>query len=92
MTTANNARMAVWDALSCTDPAHTKRFQRSGGFSGTAIKPIYTVQKMTETFGPCGIGWGMEKPEFTTQPAGDELLVFCTVGVWYVLEEKRGVV
>ncbi len=48
--------MKIWDSLKTTDPAHTKRFKRAGGFSGTSIKPIYMVQKMTETFGPAGKG------------------------------------
>jgi hypothetical protein len=87
------SNLRIWDRLSKTDPRHTKRFQRSGGFSGTAIKPIWTILRMTEVFGPCGSGWGMEKPEFVTQPGSDgEQLVFCTTAVWYVLNGSRGVV
>ncbi len=77
----NNLRH--WSALGRTDPAHTKQFQRAGGFKGTAVKPIWTELRMTEHFGPCGIGWGMEKPEYTLVPACEELLVFCTVRLWY---------
>lgn len=73
-----------WNALSKTDPKHTKPFQRAGGFKGTAIKPIYMAQKMTEHFGPCGIGWGMTKPDFQVVQAADETLVYCTVGIWYI--------
>jgi hypothetical protein len=51
--------LALWDRLGKTDPKHTKGFSRAGGFKGTAIKPIYTTQKMTEEFGPAGKGWGM---------------------------------
>lgn len=78
------SKTRLWDHLSKTDPKQTKKFTRGGGFSGTAIKPIWTILRMTEVFGPCGTGWGMDKPEFITQSAVDELLVFCTVGVWYV--------
>ena len=49
--------LAIWNVLGRTSPEHTKGFKRGGGFSGTAVKPIYTEQKMTELFGPCGIGW-----------------------------------
>ena len=84
--------LRIWARLSRTDPKHTKRFQRSGGFSGTAIKPIWTILRMTEVFGPCGTGWGMEKPEFEIQQAVDEWLVFCTVGIWYVEDGHRAIV
>lgn len=76
--------LRIWDALKRTDPKHTKPFQRSGGFRGTAIKPIYCTQRLTELFGPCGLGWGMDKPEFQVVPAGDEIAVYCTVGLWYI--------
>lgn len=78
-----NNNLRHWNALSKTDPKHTKPFQRAGGFRGTAIRPIFSTMMMTEHFGPCGIGWGMTKPEFTTVSSGDETLVYCTVGIWY---------
>jgi len=80
---------ALWEALAVTDPDHTKKFKRAGGFEGTAVKPIYTELKMTETFGACGVGWGITEPSFITVPAGDEMLVYCTVGIWYVYDGKR---
>ncbi len=39
---------------------------------------------MTEMFGPCGIGWGPDRPEYQVVPAEEEILVFCTVGLWYI--------
>lgn len=75
--------LELWDKLSRTDPAHTKTFKRAGGFSGTAVKPIYTVQRMTEEFGPCGVGWGIGEPVFQVVPGDNrEMLVYCTVGLW----------
>lgn len=87
-----NDNMRIWDALSTTDPKHTKPFSRSGGFKGTATKPIWLTMRLTEKFGPCGHGWGMEKPDFQVVSAADEILVFCTVALWYVDSEKRGTV
>ena len=63
--------LAIWNKLGRTDPDQTKTFQRGGGFKGTAIKPIYTEQKMTEVFGPCGTGWGFTEPRFELVPASD---------------------
>ncbi len=74
----------LWDLLGKTDPAHTKQFTRSGGFKGTAIKPMWCNLRMTEVFGACGTGWGMTEPQFQTRDAGEELMVFCTVGLWYI--------
>lgn len=73
----------IWDALCKTDPAHTKSFNRSGGFKGTAIKPIWIVRRLTEQFGPVGEGWGMDEPTFQVVPAGEEILVYCTVRCWH---------
>ena len=75
--------MKIWDALGKTDPAHTKQFTRAGGFRGTAIKPMWANLRMTEFFGPCGIGWGQEKPEYQVVEAPGEILVYCTVALWY---------
>lgn len=82
--------LALWNKLGRTDPAHTKAFKRAGGFGGTAIKPIYTEQKMTEEFGPCGIGWGFSEPRFETVVASEgQIAVYCWLSLWYVLDGKR---
>jgi len=75
--------LKIWDTLGKTDPKHTKPFSRAGGFKGTAMKPIWIIRLMTEHFGPVGIGWGIEKPEFQVIEADKERLVYCTVGVWH---------
>jgi len=74
--------LKIWDQLRRVPPEHLKGFQRSGGFRGTAIKPMWTFHRMTEVFGPCGQDWGIDKPEFQTVVVGDEMLVYCTVCVW----------
>lgn len=81
--------LRIWDALGKTDPSHTKQFKRSGGFSGTAIKPMWANKRMTEFFGPCGVGWGQTEPVFQLVPAEDEIMVYCTVGVWYLANGER---
>jgi hypothetical protein len=80
----SSANTAIWDQLGRTDPKHTKPFTRGGGFKGTAIKPMFSYLRMTETFGPCGIGWGVGEPTFQVVPGSDgEVLVYCTASVWY---------
>lgn len=79
----------LWDMLGRTDPAHTKKFKRAGGFEGTAIKPIWSYRRMTEEFGPCGVGWGVGEPSFQVVPGPEgEMLVFCTASVWHGTREN----
>jgi hypothetical protein len=74
----------IWDRLSRTDPKHTKPFKRAGGFEGKAVKPIYTDQKMTDLFGPCGIGWGISEPSYQLVNGPDgEVAVFCWLSIWF---------
>ena len=82
---------AIWEALGRTDPAHTKGFKRAGGFSGTALKPIWIIKRLTEQFGPAGLEWGMEEPSFQIVPGHNgEVLVYCTVAAWWYYDgEKR---
>lgn len=74
----------IWNILGRTDPKHTKPFQRAGGFKGTAIKPMFSYLRMTEQFGPCGMGWGVGAPSFQVVPGENrEVVVYCTASIWY---------
>lgn len=76
--------MKIWEQLSKTDPKHTKGFKRAGGFSGTAVKPQWVIQRLSEVFGPCGSGWGFTQPQFQVVPGNNgEVLVYCTVSGWH---------
>jgi hypothetical protein len=75
--------LRIWDALGRTDPKHTKQFSRAGGFKGTAVKPIWITKRLTEQFGPAGIGWGVNEPSFQVVPCEGEVLVYCTVSAWH---------
>ena len=50
------SNMEIWDSVSKTDPAHTKKVNQRGGF--TAIDASYQVMNATAKFGPVGVGWG----------------------------------
>lgn len=50
------SNMEIWDAVSKTDPSHTKQVNQRGGF--TAIDASYQVMNATRQFGPVGTGWG----------------------------------
>ena len=85
---SENNNMRVWSVLEKTNPDQTKAFTRSGGFKGTAVKPIYCDQRMTELFGPCGEGWGINEPTFQVVTTEKEILVYCTVSIWHGSREN----
>jgi hypothetical protein len=97
-TTANSV---IWDAVFKTDPRYVKEFSRGGGFKGTAINATWLARKATETFGPIGIGWGLEIVEermLEGAPILDgngaricnELIHCLRVKLWYVHGGQRG--
>lgn len=78
------SNLDLWDKVRRVPEEHLKAFKRGGGFTGTAIKPMWSVQRMTEEFGPCGTGWGINEPEFRVVPGENkEVMVYCHVSVWH---------
>lgn len=73
---------AIWDAVCVTDPDMTKKVTQRGGF--TAIDAYYTVQRLTERFGPLGTGWG-----WAADFRFEEGAVVCLAHFWYELDGKR---
>jgi len=69
--------MRIWDAVSKTNPAHTKQVNQRGGF--TAISANYQIMRATEVFGPIGIGWGYDCAE----PIFQETLMIVPVTFWH---------
>ena len=41
-------------------PQNAQKPFNNGRFSGTDINPMWRIKRMTEIFGPCGIGWYYE--------------------------------
>jgi len=69
--------MKLWDAVSKTDPAHTKTVNQRGGF--TAIGANYQIKMATEQFGPIGIGWGY----IAGEPIFSGTLIIVPVTMWH---------
>jgi hypothetical protein len=81
---------AIWDSVCRVPKESLKGFTRAGGFSGTAIKPMWSIKAMTEQFGPCGRGWGIDRPEFQIVNGHEgEVLVYCTVTVWHGTRDNK---
>lgn len=48
----------------------------NGKFKGTDIDTMWRIKCLTETFGPCGIGWTYSIVDHWTETVGDNVLVF----------------
>ena len=50
---------------------------------------MWSYRRMTEEYGPCGEGWGVNEPSFQVVPGPEgEVLVYCTVSIWHGAREK----
>jgi hypothetical protein len=88
------ANLDLWHAVEKTDPNHVKAITGKP-YSGTSPKPHWIVMKATETFGPCGIGWGFTIEERIEDgaliaPGFYNRMHIAKVKVWYIWGEKRG--
>lgn len=85
--------LSLWNSASKTDPNFTKKFQRGGGFRGTATNATYLARRATEAFGPCGLGWGVTVLDERVLDGADGVKVHRVhVELWYVLDGKRGAI
>lgn len=86
--------LELWNTVEKTPHEHTKAITGKS-YSGTSPKPHYLVRKATETFGPCGIGWGFTVEERVEDgalfaPGFYERLHIAKVTVWYKWNGERG--
>lgn len=93
-TPANGENARFWRELMVTDPGATKPFDR-GNFKGTDISPVWRFKRLTETFGPAGLGWGVEdyRIEYVERGDSPDIMVYVTARIWYVDPDtkQRGV-
>jgi len=80
----------LWESVCRTDPAHVKPITGKQ-YQGNSPKPYWIIERATDTFGPCGIGWGFtvvsERFERLTET---DVLHVAHVRAWYVFDGKRG--
>lgn len=81
--------MKLWRAVCVTDPAAVKPITGKQ-YKGNSPKPYWIIQRATETFGPCGIGWGVKILSERFERFGDEALHVAHVQVWYLFNGQRG--
>jgi hypothetical protein len=81
----------LWDSVCVTAP-HAVKAITGKQYKGNSPKPYWIIQRATEVFGPCGIGWGVHIVSERFERFGDESLHIAQVQVWYELDGKRGVI
>lgn len=66
-------------------PKEAQKQFNNGRFSGTDINPMWRIKKLTELFGPAGIGWWTEDEVFVTEKCEEtsETAVFCSLKLFY---------
>lgn len=87
---SDDKNMRLWHRVCVTDPSQVKPITGKQ-YKGNSPKPYWIVQRLTEEFGPCGLGWGYsilsERMERLTDT---DVLHVAVVRLWYVLDDKRG--
>ena len=77
-------KMEIWQALEKTADEAKKPIEagRLKGF--TDINPCWRMKRLTEVFGPCGIGWKFEICNTYTIPGADgEIAAFVDILLYY---------
>jgi hypothetical protein len=82
--------LALWKAVERTPKEHTKAITGKA-YKGTSPKPHYLVHKATETFGPCGIGWGFNILSERIADGSEGVKIhIALVRVWYKWNGETG--
>ena len=78
--------MDLWLALAPSDMKYLKKVA-FGSRKFTSIDPQYQIMKMTEKFGPVGVGWGYNV-EYDYPSTNDVVLIVAKVSIWTTLPEN----
>lgn len=78
------ANMEIWGKLENT-PKEAQKEIGAGRLKGfTDINPMFRLKRLTEVFGPCGIGWKYQIVNAYTIPgANDEVAAFVDILLYY---------
>ena len=81
---------ALWRRVCVTDPKAVKPITGKQ-YNGNSPKPYWIVERLTDEFGPCGIGWGFTiLGERFERFSDTDTLHVAAVRLWYMLDGKRG--
>ena len=81
-----NKNMDLWNVLNQPIPAQfLSSYKSDDGHMLTDIKPQYRIQRLTETFGQAGIGWGLKVTERWREewPGANFGCCYVMASLWY---------
>lgn len=70
-------------------PKEAQKAFNNGKFSGTDINPMWRIKKLTELFGPAGIGWYYEVISERAEEHGDVTIAVVDLNL-YILDPVSG--
>ena len=74
--------MDIYDRVRAVPP-EAKKTIGAGKLKGmTDINPMWRIKKLTEVFGPCGIGWYTEITRQWLEPGADKIAAFCNINLY----------
>lgn len=65
-----------------TVPVEAQKQFNNGSFSGTDINPMWRIKKLTELFGPCGIGWYYDIVSERAEEHGDQTMAIVDINLY----------
>lgn len=81
-----NPNVELWNRVFVTDPRAVKPITGKD-YGGNSPKPYWIIQRLTEEFGPCGIGWGYDIEDERFERFSDtDTLHVAKVRLWYCLK------
>lgn len=63
-------------------PQEAQKQFNNGSFSGTDINPMWRIKKLTELFGPCGVGWYYEVLSERSETYGNTVMAIVDINLY----------
>lgn len=74
--------MEIWEKVRSV-PEEAKKIIEGGRLKGmTDINPVWRIKKLTEIYGPAGVGWYTDEVSERTIPCGNEIVALVTLKLY----------
>lgn len=80
-------KMEIYEA-SRVVPVEAQKPFNNGSFSGTDINPMWRIKKLTELFGPCGIGWYYNIKSERAETYGETVMAIVDIELYIKVDDE----